>query len=330
VSLVRLGRIPFALAALASIGAVGYVSLPLGQLVPVVAALLAGAALALRANRPRLAALCCVLASVEPHVGVPAVLALFVFEKRARVWLAGAALAAVGVSLAVAGPHVCLEYVRDVLPLHALSQVDRIDIQFSLTALLRALGASVPASILLGSIDYAAMTLLGIAVGGALARRTGDRAFVPAIAPAFALLGGTFVHLAQIGTVMPAAALIVAYAARPVARRFALAAVIALSIPWATVADVPFVAPLVWRHQIAARPVVLPASDASALAERTEIDFTNRGGYGENGGSLATILALKALTWFGLLALVTVAVRAAFTRPPGRAFGTPVAADRAA
>ncbi len=304
VALVRLGGLALPVAVLAVLGGVAYVSLPLGQVVPIVVALLCAAALAARAGRFGLAGASCALTTIEPHLGLPACLALFVCAPRSRpVLLACAGVAAV-LSLWFAGPAVCLEYVRDVLPAHARSQVGQFGVQYSLTALLFALGASGPAALWAGAFSYLAMVVAGIAVARALAARYADSAFLVLLPPAFALALGTFVHLAQMGVALPALALLIRHAPAPGPRRAAYAALFALAVPWGAVADNGAFDTLLWPHAVAPRHVALPAADGAALAERTESDFMAGGGYGSNGASVLENIAVKIPTWAGLFLLV--------------------------
>lgn len=306
IALVRLGGLPVGVAVLAMLGAAGYVSLPLGQIVPLIVALLCGAALALRSGRVATAAVLCALTTIEPHVGLPACLALFVCEARARRALLACAVVALAASLWLAGPAVCLEYVRDVLPAHARSQVGQFGVQYSLTALLYALGADGGAALAAGSLSYVAMVAAGIVLARVLAARYDDAAFVVLLPPAFALVLGTFVHLAQIAVAVPAVALLIAHARAGGPRRLAYAALFALAVPWGAIADTGTFSALLWPHAAAPRHVALPASDAGALAEQTESDFMAGGGYGSSGGSVLENIAVKFPTWAALLALVGV------------------------
>jgi len=303
-ALVRLGGLPVPVAVVAMLGGAAYVSLPLGQLVPLVVALLCGAALAARAGRFALAAIACALTTIEPHVGLPACLGLFACAPRARPVLFGCAVAAVALSLAFAGPAVCWEYVRDVLPAHARSQVGQFGVQYSLTALLFALGTTASAALWAGSLSYVAMVAVGVGAARALAVRFEDAAFPVLLPPAFALALGTFVHLAQMAVALPALALAIRHAPLGWPRRAAYAALVALAIPWGAVADNGAFDALLWPEAVAPRHVALPAADATALAERTESDFIAGGGYGSSGASVLENIVIKLPTWAALFALV--------------------------
>jgi hypothetical protein len=205
-----------------------YAALALGQVAPVATAGVALAALFLSQGRDRAAALAAAAAMIEPHVGLPLALALFAWRPATRVTLLLAAAAFVSLSLALAGVPVALEYVRAVLPAHALSEVAN-DKQLSLTYLLHQAGASDALALHAGELCYAAMLALGLAVAGAVRGRS--PALVAALPVAFTLFGGAFVHVVQIAAALPAALLLLA-GARGRARNALLLAVLGLAIPW--------------------------------------------------------------------------------------------------
>jgi hypothetical protein len=305
----RLARWPVAVTTLALLGPLAYVSLPLGQVMPVVVALICGAALAVRSRRFPVAAVLCAVATLEPHVALPACVALFAFSARTRLTFLACALCALGASLWFAGPAIVAEYVFRVIPLHALSQVDQFEVQFSLTAALRVLGASTSQALVAGSVSYVVLVTIGIAVARRLARDFRDDAFLILVPPAFALVGGTFVHLAQIAVAVPALVLLTSYlASASYARNFALAAVVALAIPWATIAETPGLAGAIWLHRVPPRAVILRPLP-SVIAEETETMFIHGGGYGSNGGPLELVAGLKVPTWFGLICFCALAIR---------------------
>jgi len=324
VCVMRLAGVPLVGAALSLVGADAYVSIPQGQIVPFVLALLCAAALAARAGRSSLAAMLCALATVEPHLGLPSCLALFAFERRARVTLAACALAAIVTSLAVAGPALCLEYVRAVLPLQAASQVTDLSAQLSSSVLLYALGIGGRTALAVGSALGIAMLVGGVLAAGAAARRLHDPALFVLVPPAFAVFGAPYVHLAQIAIAIPAG--IVLWSRLPRGdrlRALAFAGLVALAIPWSSLADGPAVYHFFWPHPVAPRQVVLPSGDATSIAEISEMHFSEGGGYGSNGGSLVTLISLKLPTWFGLATVAIVTLRFALRGGQVGERGTP-------
>jgi hypothetical protein len=84
---------------------------------------------------------------------------------------------------------------------------------------------------------------VGIVVALRLARRYHEPAFLTLMPPAVALLGGTFVHTAEIAAAVPAALLLFARAAEY--RNALVAAVILLAVPWMSATSAAlFLAPL--------------------------------------------------------------------------------------
>ena len=82
-----------------------------------------------------------------------------------------------------------------------------------------------------GSLWYVAMLAAGAAVAGWLAKKTQNPAFLACVPPAFAVFGGTFVHVTQIAVALPAAVLLVSYASAQ-RRAIAVLAAMLLAVPW--------------------------------------------------------------------------------------------------
>jgi hypothetical protein len=150
----------------------------------------------------------------------------------------------------------------------------------------------------------------GVAVARALAKRYADAAFLVLLPPAFAVILGAFVHLAQMAVAVPALGLLVGHIRLPVMRRVAYTALVALAIPWGSIVDSGAFAAQLAPHVAAPRRVALPAADATALAEKSESDFMAGGGYGTNGASFVENMLVKLPTWLALFGLVIVSVRA--------------------
>jgi hypothetical protein len=77
------------------------------------------------------------------------------------------------------------------------------------------------------------MLVLGVVVGGILARKTGNRAFLVCAPPAFAVFGGLFVHDTQIAAALPVTLLFLAYADSR-RRTIAVVALLLLAVLWRT------------------------------------------------------------------------------------------------
>jgi hypothetical protein len=207
----------------------GYFNLFYGELPPIaVAALVASAGLG-TARRYSAAAIVGSLAMIEPHIGLPACLAMFVWWPKTRVAfvICGTALAAV--SVAAIGLPANLEYFHTVLPLHAAAEIAAQD-QYSLTRVLHILGAPDRIALSVGSMSYLVMTVAGVALARRLATAAESEALITLLPPALALLGGPFVHDLQMAAAIPAA-LVLAASTRPplVVRALVLVAIV---FPW--------------------------------------------------------------------------------------------------
>jgi hypothetical protein len=252
-ALAKLAGEPWQIGFAALAVALGALSLPFGEVVPIAVACICGAAYFAREQRWGAATLCAAGAMIEPHLGLPACLGLAVGAPATRVPL-GLALATLGaVSVGLLGPAANMEYLGSVLPAHALSEATR-DTQYSLTAVLTAVGVAPALSVKAGALWYAAMLVFGTFVAGRLAKQTSNAAFLACVPPAFAVLGGSFIHLTQIAVALPAAILL-ASTARKSAAVLAVVALLLLSVPWGWVVSpaltltplVP-VAYLAWRY----------------------------------------------------------------------------------
>ncbi len=210
-------------------------SLLLGQPVTLVSAALCAAAYALRCGRPALAAVCAALAMIEPHLGLPAALAMFLCIPEARRPLAACAAVLAALSLSYIGVARNIEYFTVVLPAHANSEVAFFTGQYGLSALLYRASVPAPLALRLGGISYVAMTALGVWAARRCAVAFGDRAFVPLVPVAFALVGGPFIHIHQTAAAIPAAFLLFAHA--PAQRPLLRWALVFLAIPWDAIAQ---------------------------------------------------------------------------------------------
>ena len=216
----------------------GVLVIPYGELATVVMCALLGMALALRRGAWNAAALCGAVLALIPHVGVPALAGVFLWQRAMRARLALVAAILLLCDLAVGGVPGALQYFTLVLPAHALSEVGSTS-QYGLTWMLRALGANDATAIKAGEISFAGMFVAGIAAAGALVRRTRDVAYAALIPPAFVVLGGSFMHYTEIMLALPAAALLLANA-RGAMRIVFAAALLLVAFPWAWALSQPF------------------------------------------------------------------------------------------
>ena len=273
---------------------VGIASVPFGEVVPIaICAICASAYFAWR-GRWTAAALWAAAAMIEPHLGLPVCAALFVWSPATRVPLI-AASAALGIfSLAVLGPAVNVDYFRSVLPAHALSEAAR-DTQFSLTGVLTSFGVKDVIAARLGMLEYLVVVAAGIYVAGLLARARRNDAFLACVPAAFAVFGGTFIHVTQIAAAIPAAMLL-AESGGTRMRVAAMTGLLLLSVPWTMawspalgIAPALPIAYLVWHY----RQNVLATVAAAALAFLLLLGLSRS--YGANLGSIGRAAAPSAI-----------------------------------
>jgi hypothetical protein len=259
--------------ALAVLGlSLGVLSLPFGEVVPIAVACICLSACLAWQGRYRAAAIAAACAMIEPHLGLPACIALAFRQPAARLPLAIAFGTFGLMALLLLGPATNVEYFTSVLPAHALSEASR-DTQYSLTAILTGIGIGPEVAVRAGSLWYVAMVVIGIAIGGALAKQLKNEAFAVCVAPAFAVFGGTFIHVTQIAVALPAAVLYVGVA-NGRARPLALIALLLLVVPWdwvispaLTIAPLIPVAYLAWRYSGGnVRVILLAGVGAAALS----------------------------------------------------------------
>lgn len=316
----------------------GTLSLPFGEVVPIAVGCTCVAAYFAWQGRWRAAAIAAAATMIEPHLGMPVCIGLFVFAPatRATLGVCGVVLGALG--LFVLGPAVNVEYFTSVLPSHALSELTR-DTQYSLSAVLAALGLTPSLALRLGMLWYVAMVVTGVVAGGKMARQTGNAAWIACTPPAFAVFGGTFIHITQIAAAAPAA-LLFTLTAPARYRTWAGIALLALIVPWgwvvspalivAPLVPIAFVAANLWRDN--AKAVLVAAcigamlvfglqhlytiatphfgSIAHAFAIDRDLPEASWSAYSQrsSGGSLAAWV-VRIPTWFGLGLLLCLVVR---------------------
>ncbi len=218
------------------------VALVLGQLVPLALGTLCLAALALERGRFGLAAAALWVAMIEPHVAFPALLALALFVPRARLGVGIGAIVAFVLSLALLGAGKNLEYLAQVLPAHAASELANEE-QYSLAYLLHRLGAADPWALRIADFWYLIALAAGLAVARRLVSRGAPHSLYLLIPAAFAVVGSPFVHIHQIVFIVPAL-IVVAARFAPRARALSLAIVL-LAIPWGAFGLLALAAPFV-------------------------------------------------------------------------------------
>jgi hypothetical protein len=229
VALAAVTRLPLLAAWGAFALSLGLESLPSGQIVPLCIASLLLAAYLVQRGQDAFAALFVAVAMIEPHVALPAAVALLIARPNATLVLV-LALGLIGIgSLAFGGEQLNVEYFTKVLPAHALAEVSR-DNQFSLSTVLASFGVADSTAIFAGNVCYLLMLVVGCLIGSLLMNRYGDSGFLILTPPAFTLLGGSFVHTVEMVAAIPVCLLL--YVHLPQHRVLLGFISIALAMPW--------------------------------------------------------------------------------------------------
>lgn len=297
----RLTGLPSLVVTAALILGDGYAAMCLGQIAPVAVAAIALAALLLAGERDELAAVAASFSMLEPHVGLPVCLALFVWCPRARLPLAGAALVCAALCVAVAGLPTTVEYFRDVVPAHALSEVAN-EKQLSLTYALHRLGVADVPALRAGEFWYLAMLLLGTGAAGAALRRGAGRAYVALLPPVFALTGGPFVHIVQLSAVLPAGLMLYTESGGA-ARRTLGVALVLLAVPWIQFVNLgtsfqplaALVCAILAWNLLGRRPLVASAAALAAILFLAAVSAVIRTQIGDAGPALLAQYDPRAL-----------------------------------
>lgn len=140
---------------------VGVLNLAYGEPVDIAIAAICIAALCVVRDRPRIASFAAAAATIEPHVGLPACIGLFVAIPRARIPLVVLGALFALLSIATLGPQNNIEYFATFLPLQAHAEVYAAD-QYSLTRVLFLMGFSPDIALLRGTISYFVMMVVGV------------------------------------------------------------------------------------------------------------------------------------------------------------------------
>jgi hypothetical protein len=228
--LARMTRLPIVAIATVLFLAGGILSVTWGQLPPVAIASLVCAAYFMRERREPLAAIATAVALIEPHLGLPAALALLVWAPRTRLSLI-LSLALLGLThFLILGWQTGIAYFATVLPGMAFSEAHAAD-QFSLMWLMHYFGAPDAVAVHAGTISYIVMLGVGLLTAGWVAARRNDDALLVLLPPAIVLIGGSYVHQIQVPAAIPAA-LVMGSASQGRLRTFFLLTAAVLTVPW--------------------------------------------------------------------------------------------------
>jgi Glycosyltransferase family 87 len=213
-------------------------ALSIGQLAPLPIGLLCLAALMIVKHKWGPAAVLIGGATLEPHLAGPVALASLVLVPSMRLPLALVGAAIVALSLVVGRWPLHIEYLTQVLPAHARSELNNPG-QYSLSALLHAVGVSTVPALALGTAQYAFMVVLGIWMASKL--RDVNAASIVLVPMAFAVVGGSFIHVTQLAAMLPLALCLFAWTGTV----SSILALFFLAMPWQAILDFRQ-APVVW------------------------------------------------------------------------------------
>ncbi len=222
--------VPLEAAALALLLPAGYVLLNAGQVVPFSLAALVFCGLALARGRDALAGVLGALVMIEPHLGLPACIALLLWAPRSRIALVATAAILLAAGTLTVGFAATLEYVSRVLPAQAAAEVAH-PYQYSLTYLLHTVGIPARAALVVGDASYAAMLILGVWLGRRLRDRLAHPELIVFVPAACSVIGGAYVHMVDLPFAIPAA-LVLACSLRGNARQIVTVALCLLAVPW--------------------------------------------------------------------------------------------------
>jgi hypothetical protein len=220
----------FEVAAIAFALPVGFVELDAGQVAPFSFLFLALAGAALAARRDAVAGICAALCVVEPHLGLPVLLAALIFVPRARAAAIATAVVLAAVGVVTVGFPTALQYVLHVLPAHASTEL-AFPYQYSATYAVRFLGAPAAVAQAIGDVSYVAFMCFGLWLAPRIARALHSRTLLLFLPAAAATIGGPFIHITELIFALPAA-LVLATLLRGRPRLAAAAALCGLMVPW--------------------------------------------------------------------------------------------------
>jgi hypothetical protein len=259
----RLTKVPLVAVIAVFLFSDGYISSIIGQIAPMAIAGIALAGWAISRRRHALAVLGTMIGLCEPNIGIAPFLALLLLSPSLR-WGLLAGVSFLGIlTFATIGPIRTLEYFHDVLPAHAASEIAHRG-QYSLTSILHFMGAPDRAALFFGELSYAALVIIGIIVAHRLRRSMQEDAFLIVIPAAFALLGGVFIHSAQMATALPAGLLLYAKSRRP--SPVLGWGIILLAVPWSSAPDLEHVQLLVAMSIAVSSWYFLESATAAAQA----------------------------------------------------------------
>ncbi len=225
--------IPLDVAALALFFPAGYLLLSAGQVVPFALVTLVFCGVAMAHRRDAIAGILAALTLIEPHLGLPVCAAVLLWAPRTRIAVVLATLCLALLALLTAGPGGVIEYVLRVVPAQAAAETGYV-YQYSLTYLLRSLGAAPAAALFAGELSYVAVLTFAVWLGGRLAEHLGRRELLAYLPAACSVFGGPYVHMVDLSFAIPAA-LVLATGLKGRLQDASAVALCLLAVPWIAV-----------------------------------------------------------------------------------------------
>jgi hypothetical protein len=222
--------IPLALSVAVFVLSTGYAELNTAQIVPFALLALVLCGLALERGRDRLAGVLAALTAIEPIVGLPVVVAIFLFVPRARLALAAALAGLLALACAIAGPKGFFEYLASVLPAHSQSELV-FPFQYSLTSALATLGVTSMAARVAGIASYVLLLAAALVIAPRTSAQLQRRALIVFVPALCCVIGGSFLHQEELCFAIPAVTLL-AWETSGRQRTIATVALCLLAVPW--------------------------------------------------------------------------------------------------
>ena len=175
-----------------------------GETPPLALLPICAAAYLLYRGKPVAAGVAVVFAMFQPNVGLPAVIAVFLFVPRARAAVALCAAALAAVSLGAIGVRENIEYFSAVLPVQAYSELVASD-QYSASRLFYEAGVPARLSLLLADAFFIIVAASSIAIARSAYVRTRRVELLALVPSAISLIGVVYLHDLQMIFAVPAA-----------------------------------------------------------------------------------------------------------------------------
>jgi hypothetical protein len=170
------------------------------------------------------------LTFIEPTVGLPVVVATFLFAPRTRWSLAAGLAGLLALACAIAGPKGLLEYLIAVLPAHSRSEL-LFPFQYSLTSALATFGVSPALARVAGLSSYVLLLAVALIIAPRTSAELQRRAFIVFVPALCCVIGGTFLHQEELCFAIPAVTLL-AWETSGGQRTIATVALCVLAVPW--------------------------------------------------------------------------------------------------